>query len=184
VPGRNPHAAVNAFLDPLKQALSCIGGPAHFSLTPGARGDVGKTHAWTLNEGRVLDLGRGLAFRAAMQFETLDLGESEKRNRFRVTTREYIYAVSVGGQEILAAHWHPASSSPFTEPHWHIGAVALTEVGAYLEGTHIPSPRVSFEQMIRLMIDQMGVAPRRQDWSKVLERTESRFVEHRSWPPS
>jgi hypothetical protein len=110
-------------------------------------------------------LGNGLSFRASMQFETLDLGRSQKRERFRVTTREYIYAVSLEDKEIIAAHWHPVSSSPYKEPHWHIGASALSEIGIHLTRAHIPSPRVSFEQMIRFMIEQMGVAPRREDWS-------------------
>jgi hypothetical protein len=180
VPGPSVPAAVNAFLDPLREAASCLGG-AHFTLTPGARGDVGETHAWTLNEGRAIKLGKGLSFGASMQFETLDLGRSEKRGRFRVTTREYIYAVSLRGREIIAAHWHPDSSSPFTEPHWHIGGVALTKEGVYLERAHIPSPRVSFEHMIRFMIEQMGVTPRREDWSEALERTESVFEAHKTW---
>ena len=116
-----------------------------------------------------------------MQFETLDLGQSQKRRRFRVTTREYIYEVSAEGKEVISAHWHPDSSSPYTEPHWHIGSAALAGLGGSLEHTHIPSPRVSFEQMIRFMIDQMGVAPHREDWAERLERTESMFEAHKSW---
>ena len=180
MPGASPAAAVNAFLKPLREATSCIGG-AHFDLTPRARGDVGETHAWTLNRGRPIEVAKDLSFSASMRFETLDLGRSENRNRFRVTTREYIYAVSHHGHEVIAAHWHPASSSPVTTPHWHIGAKALTKVGVYLERAHIPSPRVSFEQMIRFMIEQMNVEPHRDDWSKTLRRTESQFQAHKSW---
>jgi hypothetical protein len=180
VPGRTVPAAIDAFLNPLREAVSCLG-PAHFGLTPGARGDVGETHAWTLNEGTPIELGNGLSFRASMQFETLDQGKSQMRNRFRVTTREYIYAVSLNGKEVIAAHWHPASSSPYTFPHWHIGSTALAADGVYLERAHIPSPRVSFEYMIRFMIEQMGVTPRREDWSQRLKRTESAFEDHKSW---
>jgi hypothetical protein len=180
VPGPTVSAAVDAFLDPLRVAASCLGG-AHFTLTPKARGDVGETHAWTLNRDTPIQLGKGLSFRASMQFETLDLGRSEKRARFRVTTREYIYAVSLHGKEIIAAHWHPASSSPYTGPHWHIGAVALTKAGIYLERAHMPSPRISFESMIRFMIEQMGVAPHCEDWSERLARTESVFENFKTW---
>ena len=177
MPGPSPTSAVNAFIRPLREAASCIGG-AHFELTPGARGDVGETHAWTFLP---IEVAKDLSFSASMRFETLDLGRSEKRNRFRVTTREYIYAVSAQGREIIAAHWHPESSSPVTTPHWHIGAAALTPEGVYLTRAHIPSPRVSFEQMIRFMIEQMEVNPHTQDWSERLGRTESLFERHKTW---
>jgi hypothetical protein len=180
VPGRRVVDAVNAFLEPLKDAASCLGG-AHFTLTPGARGDVGETHAWTLNRDTPIELGNGISFRASMQFETLDLGRSEGHGRFKVRTREYIYAVNLSGKEVIAAHWHPASSSPYIDPHWHIGAAALTQNGVYLERAHIPSPRVSFEQMIRFMIEQMGVAPHRDDWSERLKRSEAVFESDKSW---
>ena len=180
MPGPTVPGAVDAFLDPLREAASCLGG-AHFTLSPGSRGNLGEIHFWTLNNDRAIKLEDGLSFRASMHFEVLDLGQDKKRGRFRVTTRGYMYAVSVRGQELLAAHWHPTSSSPFTDPHWHIGAAALTADGVYLERAHIPSPRVSFEQMIRLTIDQMGVAPRRDDWSELLERTEALFREYSSW---
>jgi hypothetical protein len=164
VPGPTVPAAIEAFLDPLKIAASCLG-DAHFTLTARARGDVGETHAWTLNRDTPTALGNRLSFQGVYEFETLDLGRSRKRERFRVTTREYICAVSLEGKEVIAAHWHPVSSSPYKEPHWHIGASALSEIGIHLTRAHIPSPRVSFEQMIRFMIEQMGVAPRREDWS-------------------
>jgi hypothetical protein len=76
-----------------------------------------------------------------MQFETLDLGRSRKRERFRVTTREYIYAVSLEGKEVIAAHWLPVSSSPYKEPHWHIGASALSEIGIHLTRAPISPAR-------------------------------------------
>jgi hypothetical protein len=180
VPGRTVPEAIRAFLNPLREAASCLG-VAHFTLTPGAQGESGKTHAWTLNDDTGMELEKGLSLRAAMQFETLDLGQSQGRRRFKVSTRQYIYSVNRRGKEVIAAHWHPASSSPYTFPHWHIGSTALAADGVYLERAHIPSPRVSFEYMIRFMIEQMGVTPRREDWSERLKRTESAFEDHKSW---
>jgi hypothetical protein len=142
VPGPTVPAAIEAFLDPLKIAASCLG-DAHFTLTARARGDVGETHAWTLNRDTPTALGNRLSFQGVYEFETLDLGRSRKRERFRVTTREYICAVSLEGKEVIAAHWHPVSSSLYKEPHWHIGASALSEIGIHL--THAPiSPARAF----------------------------------------
>jgi hypothetical protein len=62
-----------------------------------------------------------------------------------------------------------------------IGAVALAPDGIYLQQAHIPSPRVSFEHMIRFMIEQLGVTRHREDWSKLLERTEAVFESYMTW---
>jgi hypothetical protein len=182
MPGPNPAAAVEAFLDPLRDAVSCIG-TAHITLSPRARGKVGETHAWTLNRGRPVALQSGWAFRAGMRFETLDLGQSEGRDRFRVTTREYIYSAELHGREFMSAHWHPlAKNSEVEFPHYHFGAAALTPDGGYLARAHIPSPRVSLEAFIRLMIRDLGITPARDDWEERLAQSETVFAEHRSWP--
>lgn len=181
MPGASPAAAVDAFLDPLREALACIG-VAHFTLSPGARGEVGRTHAWTLNRGeQALELGTGLNFRASMRFEILDQGQSSGRSRFRVTTREYIYSYRQGKREILGAHWHPIGSSRYLEPHYHVGGPAIADTGVYLERAHIPSHRVSFEEFIRLMISELKVPPRCSDWEDRLRRTESTFKEYKTW---
>jgi len=182
MPGATPPAAVQAFIEPLKDAISCVG-IAHITLSQGARKAVGKTHSWTLNDGSSpVRLSGGLSFHAGMRFEIQDRGQSEGRERYRVSTREYIYSVTKRSRKIWEAHWHPlALNSPIDIPHYHIGGTVLTEDGVYLARAHIPSPRVSIEQFVRFMIEQIGVAPHRDDWSEQLERTESLFREHSSW---
>jgi len=34
----------------------------------------------------------------------------------------------------------------------------------------------------RVAIEQFEIAPRREDWKRVLDECESNFIEHRSWP--
>jgi hypothetical protein len=182
MPGRNPTAAVKAFTQPLQLALSCIGN-VRIALSQGALGTAGDTHSWTLNDGTPIALGNGLFFRAGMKFETLDRGQSERRTRYRITTREYIYEVTgPKSQPIVSAHWHPlARNSRFADPHWHIGGVTLAENRVYLDRAHIPSPRVSIEEFIRLMIEEMGVEPRHEDWDARLRRTHNAFAANKSW---
>jgi hypothetical protein len=128
-------------------------------------------------------LQSGWALRASMRFETLDLGQSEGRNRFRVTTREYIYSAHLRDREFISAHWHRlARNSDVDFPHYHLGMAALTEDGGYFARAHIPSPRVSLEAFIRLMIRDLGLTPARDDWEERLARGEEAFEEHRSWP--
>ena len=182
MPGRNPAAAVKAFTQPPQLALSCIGS-VKISLSQGALGTVGDTHSWTLNDGTPTALGNGLFFRAGMKFETVDRGQSEGRKRYRITTREYIYEVTgPKSQSIISAHWHPlAMNSRFHDPHWHIGGVTVARDRLYLDRAHLPSPRVSIEEFIRLMIEELGVVPRNDDWDKRLRQTHKVFAEYKTW---
>ena len=118
-----------------------------------------------------------------MKFETLDRGQSERRKRYRITTREYIYEVTgPKSQPIVSAHWHPlARDSRFLDPHWHIGGVTLARNRVYLDRAHIPSPRVSIEEFIRLLIEELDVAPRQEDWDRRLRPIHKAFAEHKTW---
>lgn len=182
MPGRSPAEAVDAFLGPLKEAVRCIGSTG-FALSTGARGDVGETHTWALNWGQPIALGDGFQFDASMYFETLDQGASRRSERFRVSTRAYLYSVKgPDGSELISAHWHPTGKSHETRPHWHLGSAAISPDGVFLERAHIPSPRISFEHMIRWIIESIpGVDPAVEDWDRQLERTESTFEQFKSW---
>lgn len=180
MPGATPAAAVSAFLTPLEVALACVA-HAKFTLTPGARGEVGRTHSWTLNGDQAVQLG-DVSLRATMQFECQDTGESRRDQRYRVSTRGYMYGISGAAGEIFSAHWHPNSQvSSFKAPHYHLGDVALSDEGVYLARAHIPSGRVSFEEIIRMLLEQFGVQPLCDDWSDRLDRTEKDFIDHRHW---
>lgn len=47
--------------------------------------------------------------------------------------------------------------------------------------THLPTGRISLEQVIRLAIDQLAAEPKRTDWDKVLTINDAKFQLHRSW---
>ncbi|MGO4257127.1 hypothetical protein [Marmoricola sp. RAF53] len=118
-----------------------------------------------------------------MHFEIQDLGQSAGRERFRVSTSGYMYAVlDDSRREWIAAHWHPSGRSHHIEPHWHVGSLALAPSGVFLERSPIPSPRVSFESMVRWAIENLPeVEPVREDWDAVLRESEARFDEYKTW---
>lgn len=181
MPGRSVPEAVDAFLTPLKDAVACLG-TAHITLTPGARGDVGEHHMWTLNGGAGLRFAGGLTLVADMHFEVVDRGQSMRDERFKVRTLSYLYAVEDADRnEIISAHWHPDGKSDITFPHWHMGSVALSETGVFLERAHIPSPRVSLEQMVGMVLGSPGVEATRSDWRERLAESERLFDQHKSW---
>lgn len=179
MPGRTPNEAVQVFLEPLAEALSCVGA-AKITLGPGGRGDLGKVHPLLLNNGKPMELGGHLNLSTMIHYEIIRDGSSSSQP-FRITTRAYMHTVATDRAELLSAHWHPIGSSPYAEPHWHVGAAALAPDGVFTPRSHIPSGRIAFETVVRMAIEQFGVSPAKQDWVEVLDRCEENFTQHRSW---
>ena len=127
-------------------------------------------------------LNRGLAVRVGDYLLTVthhyriveDTGVS---GPWRVRTAAYAYAIDeeASGQELLAFHWHPSGRS-VTWPHIHLGH-ALT--GG--DRKRLPSGRIALEQVLRMLIDEFGVQPRRDDWRDVLTETQEAFETYRTW---
>lgn len=95
---------------------------------------------------------------------------------WRVGTRQYVYSIDVAEAaqqryELLNWHWHPPE---MPLPHIHVRG-DHPQLGD-LENYHLPSGRVSFEQVIRLLIADFQVRPLREDWEDVLSEAEARFL--------
>ena len=78
-------------------------------------------------------------------------------------------------REFLAFHWHPQSRVSW--PHIHVRA----GVEPALATAHIPTGRVPFEDIVRMLIDDLGVRPLRDDWRDVLAQTRATFEQERTW---
>jgi len=70
LPGRDPREAVDAFLEPLRDTLSCIA-RAKITLSPGGWGETGRVHALTVNYDQPIKLKcrPGLMLRVGMLYE-------------------------------------------------------------------------------------------------------------------
>jgi hypothetical protein len=55
LPGRNPREAVDAFLEPLRDTISCLA-RAKITLSPGGWGEPGKVHGLTVNDDQPVKL--------------------------------------------------------------------------------------------------------------------------------
>lgn len=102
------------------------------------------------------------------------------RGPWRVRSVGYSYILhGEEGKELFAYQWHPNSPSPVRTPHVHIGtALGLTD--PVLPKLHMPTGRVSLEQVIRLAVE-LGAEPIRSDWEEVLRKSEESFIQWRSW---
>jgi hypothetical protein len=108
-----------------------------------------------------------LYFEASQKFEIYSDGQES-----RVRTLGYMYTISDSQSlqtELISWHWHPRTSS---RPHLHIKETAYG---------HMPSGRVTFEAVVRYMIEELAVRPARKDWPTVLSETEALHARYRSW---
>ena len=94
---------------------------------------------------------------------------------WRVDVGGYRYDVlDRDDREILAYHWHPAALGP-PFPHVHLtGRLPAIEVGpglppVALGDMHLPTGRITFAAVARLLIQEFGVAPRRPEWAAEIE---------------
>lgn len=98
------------------------------------------------------------------------------RDRYsvQITTYHY-YLLDSQGREIVAYHWHPGGVSPVTVPHMHLSSrIGRLDVGpgfdpAALGEMHLPTGFVTLADLVRLLITEFGIAPRRADWETILQ---------------
>jgi hypothetical protein len=173
LPGRTPQEAREAFLVPLRRALTCITSAQLF--VPGGK-KPGETEALALSEDPLRlhseRIGGPVHLILGHQFKVVQDG----RRSWHVTTTAYRYHLTdANGAELLAWHWHPRTSP---HPHLHVAAGLI---GRHM---HVPTGRVSAESVIRLLLGDLQVTPTRAhagDYEQVLDDCERPFIEHRRW---
>jgi hypothetical protein len=90
-------------------------------------------------------------------------------------TMGYIYSLqTTDGVAMVAYHWHPYGMSHVTLPHLHVSG-AVNELIS--RRTHLPTGRVFLEDVVRLIIEEFHVPPRRPDWSEVLDMSRREAIE-------
>jgi hypothetical protein len=80
-------------------------------------------------------------------------------------------------REIIADHWHPGLGVDY--PHVQFKSLSAP---VDLRKSHIPTGRVSFEAVVRFLVDELDVAPiREDDWRTMLNQNEQLFERQRTW---
>jgi hypothetical protein len=87
---------------------------------------------------------------------------------WEATTVGWIYDIlDRNNRLILAFHWHPHESGRVTWPHLHAyGANESVE----LHKLHPPTGTVTAGSVVRFLVDDLDVLPRRPNWQAVLDR--------------
>jgi hypothetical protein len=104
-----------------------------------------------------------------------------RRGPWRVTTEQYHHEYRTRDDKaMLSFDWHPGSRVEY--PHLHVGPAVLAEQAVLMQKAHIPSGRISIEEVVRFGIEELGIVPLRGDWEQVLGEAQKAFEEWRSWP--
>ena len=166
MPGRTPAETVNDYVESLQPTVSCIsdaiigvGGGYYPAAIP---------HILEFNQGNPARL-RGTS-RLWLFFEQYYriVHPEISGNLWAVLEVGYRYRIMDSDhREILAYHWHPVGQSPFISQHLHIGHGAMLE-REELHTAHLPTGYVSLADIIRLLIRDLRVTPRRSDWQSIL----------------
>ena len=93
----------------------------------------------------------------------------------------YMYGImDLAGRELFAYHWHPTGVSAVRDPHFHASSTPPVVVSdrpgnpntteLALNRVHFPTHRMELTELVRFLITELGVGPRRPDWETVLER--------------
>ena len=157
-----------AFAEAIQQAVSCVT-VARF-LPEGYR-STEEPYSGSLGRGRPVSLGRDseLSVKVALRYRIVP--EAVPGGGWIVQIVSYIYALAdVVGVEFVAYQWDPYGRSPVTWPNVHLGP-ALGLILRRFMRAHLPTGPVALQDVIRVVITDLGVVPRRPDWELVLERT-------------
>lgn len=179
--GRTPTEAVEEFLLRLRASAGTI---TKAQLVTSRRGkDPHGSHSVTFgppsNVGPLatLDDRPRLHLQLAHYYTVVETDDPE-RGPWKVHTTGYLYSlVDAEGDELLNFHWHPDGQSPYKEPHVQIGSgVCPSTWYPKIGRAHIPSPRTSLEQVIRIALDAFEVQPLRPNWEQILQRNHDAFM--------
>jgi len=176
VASRTPREAVDVFMQPLQLSLSCIT-DAVLNYRSYSNKDYPSQEPLplTINNGYsvplLVDDDLFLSFR---MFYRVDF-DSTGCGSWEAAVAAYSYLLNDRDhQEILSYHWHPDTPNSVGFPHMHLGAgtgMARRE----LFRAHLPTGRITLEDMVRLTIIEFGVQPYRDDWREVLAANEGQL---------
>jgi hypothetical protein len=178
--GRTPQQAVRNFLAPLKAVVGCVTDEGFVARGPRVAGEQQTAH---FQDGfAVVGRRNGQALSLELYHRYIVREAEGDRGPWTASTVEYVYELSdQGGDPIATWHWHPSTTRSEDEAHWpHIHAYGARDP-LTLHKLHLPTGRVSIEAVVRFLINDLDVIPRRDDWSDILNRHEERFRQLRSW---
>jgi hypothetical protein len=183
---RTPEQALKTWVASLCQALQCVAQAEVFGTghAIGQRNGILVVPHIPLAENTVLvrltTQGPALRLRIFQDYTVVSGLDDPRHRSFRVQLLQYRYEVTDrDGNELFAYHLHPDSSSHFKGPHFHPSGVVPLALPPDSAGqgfftlaigkAHFPTGQITPQQVIRLLIEDLGVEPRTANWRQTLE---------------
>ena len=177
MPSKSPKAAVDTALDRLRPIAACV--TDRLVVASGFR-PLTQPHEFAFAPLRepvpLRTAGRQRRLLLTMKHSYAIVEAADAPDAFEVRTTGYRYHVlDLQQREVLAYHWHPEGISPITYPHLHLsGRLSPLDLGprqepAALGEMHLPTGFVTLADVVRLLITEFGIAPRRADWEAILD---------------
>lgn len=170
--GKTPASAVDAYLRPLRRAISCVTNRVLLAEKP----RLDTLQATTL-AGQVARLKGAERLSLEVQQNFAVVAAADPLGPYKVTTKRYSYTLSKDDHEVVAFHWHPGIEG-VDRPYIHFGEGDPESLSRKL---HVPSGRVALEDVLWFAISQLGAEPIRPDWQRVFDRGRVAFQRYRSW---
>jgi hypothetical protein len=177
--GKNPSEALAGFVGSARRALLCITErlPQHQGAPPN------ETRALTIDGGAPFPVG-GTELELTFTHHYRVVPTTPNGSLWRVTTDAYLYDLDDKQGTLCAYHWHPqAHGHPDPRPHLHM---RMDDGGKRVR--RLPCGRITIEELVRMLIEELGAKPRDDHWSDTLDGTKAEFDEVRTWgadpPPS
>jgi hypothetical protein len=175
--GKTPKEAVDNFVGPLQQALSCVTNAV--LLVTGGYYVREEPHIAAIGDGGPVELPGPHDISLVVRHHYRIVEDPSSRGPWKVSTAGYLYSLKdPADQDIVSYHWHPYVEP--TYPHLHLGAGAHAG-RSELVNAHLPAGRIALEEVLRLALNDFHVRPARADWADVLSRTLSAFEDWRTW---
>lgn len=174
--GETEPAARERYRHYLQVALKCVHPTAYFFMAK--RPLPGKAD-WALQTSLApmplkVEDGNTLYLTATQSFRM-----RQHKREWTVSTEEYIYNVAEREDTrdyMFAWHWHPNQ-----RPECHMHVDAKLSNGMTLSRRHLPTARISFEEVLLFLIEECAVIPADPGWRKVLEDNQQRHERYRTW---
>jgi hypothetical protein len=178
--GRTAQEAARNFLTPLKAAVGCVTREGFVARGTRVAGQQQTAH---FRDGfAILNRRHGQPVSLELYHRYVVHEVEGNRGPWNASTVEYVYEISDERDDLIAAwHWHPSTTQTDDQIRWpHVHAYGARD-RLTLHKPHLPTSRISIEAVIRFLIQDLDVVPRRIDWDSTLIRNEKAFRRLRSW---
>ncbi len=178
--GRTSQEAARDFLAPLSAVVRCVTDQG-FIARQSRQPEQARTARFQ-DSFAIFDRRNGQALKLELRHRFVVRQVDRNRGLWTASTREYAYRVSDERDDLLAEwHWHPMTQISDDDAPWpHLHAYGVRDA-LTLHKLHLPTGRVALEAVVRFLILDLDVVPRRDDWRAILDRHEEQFRQTRTW---